>query len=120
MTVLLMRIRRRHHGNVSFSLLLSTNMEPQRSQRRRAETVNRSFWILFFANFACFAVIVLRNALESIGRAYSSRWTLCGEKAGTQTAMYSAPPGSGVEYWTHSPGLVITACPARTSRLPDL
>jgi hypothetical protein len=26
----------------------------------------------------------------------SSRWTVAGEKAGTQTAMYSAPPASGV------------------------
>lgn len=27
---------------------------------------------------------------------YSSRWTVPGEKAGTHTATYSAPPSSGV------------------------
>jgi hypothetical protein len=26
----------------------------------------------------------------------SSRWTVAGEKAGRQTAMYSAPPGVGL------------------------
>src|SRR6185369_7151962 len=51
---------------------------------------------------------------------YSSRCTLPGENAGRQTAIYSAPPGSGVEYWIHSPGLVMTACPACTLRLPPL
>ena len=37
------------------------------------------------------------------GFCYSSRCTVSGEKAGTQTAIYSAPPVSGVEYFTHSP-----------------
>ena len=35
-----------------------------------------------------------------------------------QTAMYSAPPASGVLYLTHSPGGVTTACPLRTSTTP--
>ena len=36
-----------------------------------------------------------RPAASSCGYS-SSRWTMSGEKAGTQMAMYSAPPGSGV------------------------
>jgi hypothetical protein len=39
----------------------------------------------------------------------SSRCTVSGENAGVQTAMYSAPPCSGVLYRTHSPGAVTTA-----------
>ena len=31
------------------------------------------------------------------------------------TAMYSAPAGSGLLYWTHSPALTMIACPAATS-----
>src|SRR5882724_92061 len=42
------------------------------------------------------------------------------ENAGTQTAMYSAPPSPGVLYWTHSPRCAITAWPARTSIVPCL
>jgi hypothetical protein len=30
------------------------------------------------------------------GSVYSSRWTVSGEKAGRQTATYSAPSGPGV------------------------
>src|SRR5262245_666780 len=45
----------------------------------------------------------------------ASRCTVSGEKAGRHTATYSAPPGSGVLYCTHSPGLVCTAWPAWTS-----
>jgi hypothetical protein len=36
-------------------------------------------------------------------RPQASRWTSCGEKAGTQTATYSAPWEDGVLYWTHWP-----------------
>ena len=39
----------------------------------------------------------------------ASRWTDCGENAGTHTATYSAPPGSGVDYCTHSQAVVTTA-----------
>lgn len=35
---------------------------------------------------------------EPVGsQAYSTRWTVSIENAGRQTAMYSAPPSSGVE-----------------------
>src|SRR5512143_3515704 len=47
--------------------------------------------------------------------AYASRWTVSGENAGRQTAMYSAPPAWGVLYWTHSPASTTIACPAETS-----
>ena len=47
----------------------------------------------------------------------SSRCTVWGENAGRHTAIYSAPPSSGVLYWTRSPRCAITACPARTDRL---
>ena len=42
-----------------------------------------------------------------------------GEKAGRQTATYSAPSAFGVEYCTHSPFGQITACPARISVKPS-
>src|SRR5579863_6441788 len=48
-----------------------------------------------------------------------SRCTFAGENAGRQTAMYSAPSGSGVPYWTHSPRCVMIACPGRTSSVPS-
>src|SRR5262249_50253939 len=48
----------------------------------------------------------------------ASRCTVSGENAGRHTAMYSAPPGSGELYCTHSPRCETTACPARTSRTP--
>jgi hypothetical protein len=38
-----------------------------------------------------------------------SRWTDSIENPGTQIAMYSAPPGSGVPYRIHSPLWAITA-----------
>src|SRR5438552_7229436 len=47
-----------------------------------------------------------------------SRCTVSGEKAGTHTATYSAPSGSGELYCTHSPRRAMTACPARTSIVP--
>src|SRR5258705_136197 len=47
-----------------------------------------------------------------------SRCTVSGEKAGTHTATYSAPSGSGEPYCTHSPRRAMTACPARTSIVP--
>ena len=50
---------------------------------------------------------------ESIGAsrhgAHPSRCTVAGENAGTQTATYSAPPGAGLAYRTHSPGWATTA-----------
>ena len=48
-----------------------------------------------------------------------SRCTVCGEKAGRHTAMYSAPSGPGVLYRIHSPRWVMTACPASTSITPS-
>ncbi len=48
----------------------------------------------------------------------SSRWTVAGENAGRQTAMYSPPPAAGLLYRTHSPAEATTACPAATSRWP--
>src|SRR6478752_6886109 len=41
-------------------------------------------------------------------------------KAGRHTAMYSAPPSAGVEYWIHSPLWAMTAWPAATSSSPFL
>ena len=46
------------------------------------------------------------------GRSWSqptSRCTVSGEKAGMQTAMYSAPSGDGLLYCTHSPALTMIA-----------
>src|SRR5262249_48341333 len=46
---------------------------------------------------------------------FTSRRTVAGEKAGKHTAMYFAPPGSGVLYRTHSPRLTMMAFPASAS-----
>ena len=45
----------------------------------------------------------IRSRLPLARPGYSSRWTVPGENAGRQTATYSAPSASGVEYCTHSP-----------------
>ena len=37
-----------------------------------------------------------KGAGDSRANTHESLWTVSGEKAGRQTAMYSAPPGSGV------------------------
>src|SRR5678816_1679901 len=58
------------------------------------------------------------EATRSDVRYAGSRCTVSGEKAGKQTATYSAPSASGVLYRIHSPGAVTTAWPARTSTLP--
>src|SRR5579863_1018791 len=42
------------------------------------------------------------------------------EKAGRQTAIYSAPPSDGVQYWIHSPACAMTAWPEVTSISPFL
>src|SRR5450432_1871494 len=51
---------------------------------------------------------------------YESRCTVSMENAGAHTAMYSAPPSSGVKYCTHSPPWTTTACPDATSISPPL
>src|SRR3569833_870654 len=69
---------------------------------------------------ACIAFIrVFRGQPVTRVRRYSSRCTVPGEKAGRQTAMYSAPSSSGELYWTHSPEYTMIAWPARTSVTPS-
>src|SRR5439155_634586 len=57
---------------------------------------------------------------EAARASHESRCTVSGEKAGTQTAMYSAPSGPGELYSTHSPRRAITASPAETSIVPPV
>jgi hypothetical protein len=51
-----------------------------------------------FLLYECLFIIRSDRIVQVSG----SRWTVCGENAGTQTARYSAPPG--VLYRTHSLG----------------
>jgi hypothetical protein len=64
-------------------------------RRRDSELVPSSFRVVR----VCVFLPAQPGRLEPC---YESRWTVAGEKAGRQMAMYSAP--SGVEYCTHSPG----------------